>query len=223
MSIKISKVIRSRRKTVALEVREDASLIVRAPYFTSGASIRRLVDRKRRWISQKQELVRSRNRKKPKREFVDGEGFWYLGRPYNLQIVERQDHPLVLKSSFLLSKRSAHRAKDVFIRWYKEQAERKISERAVLYASRAGLRYKKINITSAQKRWGSCGANGSINFSWRLIMAPLEVIDYVVVHELAHLKEKGHPKRFWQAVSTLLPGYERQKEWLKENGHGLSI
>jgi len=103
--------------------------------------------------------------------------------------------------------------------WYKERAYEKISERVQWYALKNGFQYNKIKITQAQKRWGSCSSKGNLNFSWRLIMAPLPVVDYVVVHELAHLVEKNHSKAFWSKVKMLMTDYQKQQEWLKRNGH----
>jgi len=86
-----------------------------------------------------------------------------------------------------------------------------------------GLRYNRIKITNALKTWGSCSHQGNLNFTWRLIMAPLNVVDYVVVHELIHLDEKNHSRTFWEKVEILMPGYKEHKEWLKKNGHILKL
>ncbi len=110
-----------------------------------------------------------------------------------------------------------------FTNWYKERAYEKIKERVEFYAQKRGLKYNRVNITSAEKRWGSCSAKGNLNFSWRLIMAPLPVVDYVVVHELVHLIEKNHSKEFWKKVKLFMPDYEKYKDWLKEKGHLLTL
>ena len=107
--------------------------------------------------------------------------------------------------------------------WYKEQAFEKITESANHYSQISGWKYKTINITSAQGRWGSCSSSGSINFSWKLIMAPFDVVEYVVVHELAHITEKNHSARFWNKVKSILPNYKTQEKWLKENGKKLTL
>jgi predicted metal-dependent hydrolase len=92
-----------------------------------------------------------------------------------------------------------------------------------LYAAQYGLRYEKIRITSAQTRWGSCSPKGTLSFTWRLVMAPLEVIDYVVIHELAHLRVKNHSKTFWAEVESMLPDYTRHVAWLRKNGKFLTL
>ena len=126
-------------------------------------------------------------------------------------------------SFFYLSINHLQSAEKIFLEWYRQQALQKISERVRFYYAITNLKYHKIKISNAKKRWGSCSSQGNLNFSWRLIMAPLEVIDYVVVHELVHLEEKNHANRFWNKVEKILPDYKIQKKWLKENGHNLKL
>ncbi len=222
--IEIEKIIRSKRKTIALEITENARLIVKAPFGVKSETIRKVILKHIRWIEKKKKEIETRESKfaRPK-EFVSGEGFLYLGRYYKLKIVPNQEIPLKFENGFYLSRSCLSQAKEVFTNWYKRMAYEKISERAKWYAHKRGLKYKKINITDAQKRWGSCTHNGNLNFSWRLIMAPLAVIDYVVVHELVHLVEKNHTKDFWDKVKVLMPDYEKHKAWLKQNGYLLRL
>ena len=107
--------------------------------------------------------------------------------------------------------------------WYREQAFRIIKVSVECKAQKEGLSYNVVRITNAKKRWGSCGPKGSLNFSWRLIMAPREVIDYVVAHELVHLRIKNHSKIYWNEVERIMPHYQYQKAWLKENGHRFTL
>jgi len=220
---KIDRIIRSKRKTLALEIARDASLIVRAPERTSLDYIEKVVYKKRFWIQEKQKIAREKYRKMTPKEFVNGEGFLYLGDTYRLSIVADSDIPLSFDKEFWLSKNYLLNAKQVFITWYKKEAHQKIKERLDWYSTLFGLKYNKFNITDAQKRWGSCSAKGNLHFSWRLIMAPLKIIDYVVIHELIHLTEKNHSKKFWSKVRILLLDYERHREWLKDNGDLLVI
>ncbi len=221
--IKIDKIIRSKRRTIALEVARDATLIVRAPYRTPLDFIEKVVFKKRFWIKEKQEFVRDRCKKVIPKEFVSGEGFLYLGDMYKLEFVDVMNMPIVFDSSFKIARKNYYMAKEILITWYKAQAYQKISERVNWHSSLSGLKYNKIKLSDAQKRWGSCSAKGNLNFSWRLIMAPLRVIDYVVVHELAHLEEKNHSKRFWNKIKIMLPDYEQYRDWLKENRYLLDI
>ena len=223
IEIEIEKIIRSKRKTIALQITEDAKLIIRAPFGVSEEVIKRVVVKHADWIRKKKEEILLRDPKFVKKEFVNGEGFLYVGKYYKLTIVDEQREPLVFKNGFFLSKNYLPIAKQVFVNWYRDRAYEKISERVKWYAKKRGFKYNRINITNAQKRWGSCSAKGNLNFSWRLIMAPLCVIDYVVVHELVHLEEMNHSKSFWNKVKMLMPNYEKYKNWLKKNGHLLKI
>jgi len=220
--MEIPKIIRSKRKTVVLEIKEDASLVIRAPKNISRELICDFVHKKETWILEKQKLMRRRKARVSKR-FVEGEGFWYLGKIYKLQIANDQSSRLVFKDRFLLSGHHVNRARELFIDWYKEQARRKIKERVELYTRATGVKYGKIRISGARKRWGSCGVGGNLNFSWRLIMAPLEVVDYVVVHEITHITKRGHSKDFWAKVGAIMPDYRKAKSWLKENGYLLTL
>jgi hypothetical protein len=218
----IYKIIRTDRKTIALQITEEGKLIVKAPLKVSDEAIRRVVLKNKKWIERKLKEVLSRP-KAGKKEFVNGESFLYLGKSYKLHIVENQEEPIRFEKGFFLSKRFLPYAQEVLTAWYKEAALEKISQRVEFYAKKAGLKYGRIRITDAQRRWGSCSVNNNLNFSWRLIMAPLPAIDYVVVHELAHIEEKNHSKRFWTKVKVLMPDYEKYHQWLKENGHLLKL
>ncbi|MEO0247668.1 MAG: SprT family zinc-dependent metalloprotease [candidate division WOR-3 bacterium] len=223
MDVKIEKIIRSKRKTVALQVTNDATLIIRAPYNVSDETIMLIISKHEDWIKRKKIEIEARGSKFTPKEFVNGEGFLYLGQSYKLTIVDEQDIPLRFDNGFYLSRNALSRAREVFIEWYKKETYKKVLERVEKYAKEGGFEYGKINITNANKRWGSCSQNGNLNFSWRLVMAPLSVIDYVVVHELVHTEEKNHSKNFWLKIKILLPNFEKQLDWLKVNEHLLTL
>jgi len=204
-------------------INDDAVLIVRAPFGTSEENINKVVLKYKDRLQKTQEEVRLRNLKFNKKEFVDGERFLYLGNYYNLKLTDDPEILLDFKEEFLLSKKYLLYAKNIFIIWYKERAYEKISQRVRWYAQKNGFEYNKINITNAQKRWGSCSHQGNLSFSWRLIMAPLSIIDSVVVHELVHLEVKNHSKVFWNKVRSLDPEYKEHKDWLKSNGYLLRL
>ncbi|MCK4532445.1 M48 family metallopeptidase [bacterium] len=220
--IRIDKIIRSKRRTLALEIEPDASLIVRAPQRISLDYIEQIVQKKRLWIQSKQQLTREKYVKIQSKEFVNGEGFLYLGHTYSLSIVNN-NVPFLFDNEFLLSRHYLPKGRKLFMDWYKKAAYQKIGDRLDRYSSLSGLKYNKFGITIAQKRWGSCNYKNNLSFSWRLIMAPLRVIDYVVVHELVHTVEKNHSKRFWSRVKLLDPNYQNNKKWIKENEHRLII
>jgi hypothetical protein len=205
-----------------LIVKPDGSLVVRAPLHTPDLVIRLFVESKARWINTHRvaAVVHPAARGG---QYADGQEFWYLGRQYPLKIDPSATVPLAHRHTFILSQKALPRARAAFTRWYRAQALRVITERVQLLAARHGLTYHSIKITSAQTRWGSCSAKNTLNFPWRLVMAPLEVIDYVVVHELAHTREKNHGRGFWTLVKSMMPDYEVRKQWLKENGGKLRL
>ena len=221
--IKIDQIVRSKRRTVGLQVARDATLVVRAPELTSMEIIEKIVSKKADWILRKQEYVRKTYAQPSEKEFVNGEGFLYMGETYRLHIVPDQDIPVYFDKAFYLASSRVDSARDVLLQWYRQQACEVFQRRADWYAHKAGFEYRNIRITDAKKRWGSCSHKGNLNFSWRLVMAPLRVIDYVVAHELAHLKHKSHSKEFWNAVAVLVPGYETSIEWLKKNSEILTL
>lgn len=216
------KLIRSKRRTIALAVAADASLVVRAPMNTPVSYIERLIETKLEWIRQAMARINSRPRPVA-HEFVEGESFLHLGKTYKLRFDKKATKKLEFKSAFIMSTRERKNARSVLIAWYKKEAKTQITERVAWYAKRSGLSYGSIKITSANRRWGSCSTSGNLNFSWKLIMAPLWVVDYVVVHELAHLEHKNHSPTFWSRVKVMYPSYEKAKMWLKQNEGTLTI
>ncbi len=216
------KLIRSKRRTIALAITADASLIVRAPMNTPVSYIERLIESKLNWIRQAAAKISSQPRAVA-HEYVEGESFLYLGKTYKLRFDKKTTKKLDFKSAFILSSREKKNARAVLISWYKTEAKKQITERVELYARRSGLSYSSIKITTANRRWGSCSTTSNLNFSWRLIMAPLWVIDYVVVHELAHLEHKNHSDSFWSRVKIMYPSFEKAKTWLRANEGVLNI
>lgn len=218
------KLIHSRRKTIALIVDRDGQLTVRAPFHAAYAQILAFIERKADWIRAKQAIAQQRQTQPLEKQFVRGETFLYLGSLYPLEIVDRARTSLALKNGrFEITKIALPRAKETFIGWYKKQARQILEERALLYAEQYNLNYERIKITSARTRWGSCSTLGTLSFTWRLVLAPLPVIDYVVVHELAHLVEKNHSKRFWDRVGSMMGDYAKHVQWLKANGYRLNL
>lgn len=221
--VHIDHLIRSKRRTISLEINKDGSLTVRAPLRAADEEILLLVNSKKDWIIDKQSQAEQSAREAPPKQFVEGEQFLYLGKSYPLEIVSGQAAPLVLNGNFTLRVESYENARLVFEKWYREQAAKVIKPRTATLAEQNGFDYSIIRINAAKTRWGSCGPKGSLNFPWRLVMAPGEVIDYVIVHELIHLRVRNHSKSYWQAVRGIMPDYKVRLNWLHENGHYLSL
>lgn len=216
-------IIRTKRRTMALIIERDGRLIVRAPLRAKDETIHAFVKHKEKWILKKQEDVKAFYPPFVPKEYVNGEGFWYLGNIYKLQLAEANKPLLYLNGNFQLARKALDKAPIVFERWYREQANKVISDRVQWYAAKYGYSYKQVKITSARTRWGSCSAHGTLSFAWRLVMAPVPVIDYVVVHELVHLQVKNHSKKYWGRVGVVMPDYKQKIEWLEKHGHLLDL
>ncbi len=150
-------------------------------------------------------------------------------RTSNIQVRNfiQQRSPWIVEKWFIMNQREEEKrnrpqpdyVKDPGLeRSYREQAARILGERTAYFAQLMGVTYGKITIRAAKTRWGSCSAKGNLNFHWKLVLMPPEVLDYVIVHELAHRREMNHSPRFWAEVEHVLPDYRERRRWLKENG-----
>ena len=212
-----------RRKTISLHIKEDGRIVIYAPYRTPQCEIERFLEKGRPWIVEKM-LEKEKSLRETEKTFIPGEKFLYLGESYPLEIEESNNRKVPLKLSFgkfVLDKDHIAKGEDLFIEWYKREAKEKIGERVDYYSNRLQLFPKGIRITTAKYRWGSCSRDNRLSFSWRIIMAPLKIIDYILIHELVHIKEKNHSKRFWKYLESIIPDYRKHRLWLKENGHSL--
>jgi predicted metal-dependent hydrolase len=218
--VKIDKIIRSKRKTIAIYITKDSELIVRANYRSPLSDIRRFVIDQSDWIIKKKELAYKNSLLANVVSENHNNFVLYLGRYYPLTIINGSS-PLIEfdGKGFNLNINSGSSKRDILISWYFHRAHRIIYDKVLYYSINYNFRFKKFRISSAEKRWGSCSASGNLNFSWRLIMAPDDIIEYVVVHELAHLEELNHSERFWNKVEAILPDYKIRRKWLNQNSH----
>ena len=218
----IDRLIRAKRRTIALIIERDGSLTVRAPKRASLRDIEEFIHEKTEWILRSREKLKAVVQH-PKKQYVNGETFLLLGQEYELLLVPPQRPALKFNGGFTLAVSARERGEAAFTRWYKEQAYQVFTERIRNYSAMHGFSPRQVKVNSARTRWGSCSANGTINFTWRLVMAPLDVIDYVVLHELAHLRVKDHSPRFWKLVESICPDFKQHRKWLKENGERLNL
>jgi predicted metal-dependent hydrolase len=222
MPIKIDKLVRAKRRTIALIVERDGSLTVRAPKRAALSDIEQFIQQKSGWIERSREKIKAIGMPAQK-QYTDGEKFLFLGNAYELRLVDSQLPTLAFDDGFTLSIAARAQGEKFFIDWYKKQAAQIFPERVLYHARLHGFAPKQIKINSAKTRWGSCGSNGNINFTWRLVMAPLDVIDYVVLHELAHLRVRNHSPQFWKLVASIDANYKKKRKWLRENGETLTL
>lgn len=228
MEIKIDKLVRTNRKTYFLQITADASLVVRVPKKASMKQINEILNQKRSWIVKKITQAKERLKTTKPKLFIEGEDFLFMGRKYTLvlsKITENGNDSNIYTNgeNIIVPEKYAPHMKEALINWYKYQSHKIIPDRVANYADIFHIKYKVIKITSAQTRWGSCSGHGNLNFSWRLMMAPLEVIDYVVIHELAHVNIKNHSVNFWNKVALMYPDYLKCKHWLRENQSKLPL
>ncbi len=220
--INIEKIIKSKRKSVAIEVTDKGTLIIKAPNFLKNDELIKILESHKNWIKKRVDIAKQTRQFTYKR-FINGEKFLYLGKLYELQLVDKQKQPLIFDQKFFLRKTNRNEAEKIFIDWYKKQAKANFTRRANIYAPLLGVTYNQLKLSSARRRWGSCSNRGNINIVWRLIMAPQAIIDYVIVHELAHLQYMNHSAAFWRLVGSVYPRYKEARNWLKEYGQYLDI
>jgi len=208
-------ITRSNRKSIALKVLPNGEFKVVAPIEASNEEIQNIVNKKKFWLYKTINKTKDRASKSLKKEFISGELFWYLGKRYRLDVTNCEHRGLKFKyNKFLLNIKDRGEAKELFKEFYKLKAKEKIEIQVIKYAKQMGVEYKKLKILNMKKRWGSCTNEGNIILNPHLIKAPLYVINYVVVHELAHLIEYNHSSRFWNIVRTQISDYEKHKNWL---------
>jgi predicted metal-dependent hydrolase len=216
------KLVRSKRKTTALIVFPDGSLLVRAPMRASRKLIEEFVVSKVDWIEKQRSRLVTKSSKENPPSFGKKNKLVYLGESYPLEVKENNSRPLEFTGrKFILADPGNGKSAGLVENWYRQQARKYLSERISWFAQEYHLQPKKLRISSARTRWGSCSSKGIVSFTWRLMLAPAEVIDYVVVHELVHLVENNHQKPFWSKVAGILPDYKQYRLWLKKNGREL--
>jgi predicted metal-dependent hydrolase len=214
-------IIRSRRKSLSLSIAAGPKLVVKAPLFITNGAIMRFLEEHREWIEKKLRVL-EQVAPDGKKHYTDGEEFLYLGTPHRLTIGDYQvirAHNGILEYPKFLKFRIQ---KELEV-WYIKQARHIITQQVKFYAEQMDVSYSSINFSDTRSQWGSCSHDDRLQFSWRLVMTPLLVINYVVIHELAHTKEKNHSSDFWNVVRNYTPSYRQQIKWLKTYGHALHI
>lgn len=221
-------VVKSKRKSISIAIQPDGNLLVKVPLFMSESEILKWVKTKMAWIIRQRAKVLEQQSLNPPKQFVTGERFWYLGKEYELEVRisdGRAKMVGIVDDRIILFAKSNEEAEvqKILGEWYIKQAKIYIPKRVRYFAGQMGVSFQMITVKKQKKRWGSCSSAKNLNFNWRLMMAPEEIIDYVVVHELCHLKQMNHSKVFWGEVANILPDYENRKTWLDKNGSRLNF
>jgi len=220
--IKPDLVVRSKRKTIAIIVGEDGKLEVRAPQRMTDRQIMEFVKSKSNWILKRKAMIQAGP---PPHAYEEGEQFFYLGELFTLRHVTKQRKVVQLcGDSISIRKADIRDAADKIEGWYRKEARAYLTQRLDGYANQYGFEYNTLRINGARTRWGSCNSQKkSLNFTWRLLMAPPEIVDYVVVHELCHLRHANHSSAFWAEVEQIMPDFKPRRKWLKKNGSKLRM
>lgn len=204
-----------RRKTLGLTVDRSGELVVHAPDSTEEEELRKWVERKLLWVHKKLLCKETYNCGSHRHETVSGESIAYLGQNYRLKIVKEQSVPLLFDGQwFLLRERDRLEASKHFQSWYKVTGTDWLNERVHFWEPKAAVSAENILVSDLGFRWGSCGKNGTLHFNWRLLQLPVILVDYVIAHELVHLRVHNHSDEFWQILERVLPDWRERKEEL---------
>ncbi|MFA6170139.1 MAG: SprT family zinc-dependent metalloprotease [Candidatus Margulisiibacteriota bacterium] len=215
-----------RRRSVGITVDPRRGVAVAAPFWVSQAQINEVLKDKQAWIEEKLALFAAQPAWQEK-TFQEGELLLFLGREYQL----RHDHALA-KGVYLQAeqvvvspgpRKDPRSIKKLIRAWYYSAAGKILAERIAFYSSKLAVYPGKVAVKEHRRQWGSCSRKGNLNFNWKLVMAPLEIVDYVVVHELSHLHYLNHSKLFWAKVASIVPNYKERRKWLKTHGLKLEL
>lgn len=219
----------SQRKTTDIVIERNGIITVRPPADYSPEMVDAVVDSKRIWIYRNLAEWKDLNANTVNREWVNGETFLYLGRAYRLSLVSDQEDILLLKDGRFCLKRSLielggiDAAKSAFEQYFIVKGLERFTDRVNYFSLKVGVKPTDIRVRDMGFRWATCGVNGALSFHWKTMMAPPQIIDYIVVHELCHMHHANHTDAFWNEVDKILPDYRERKEWLRLHGASLNI
>lgn len=210
------KIIFKKRKNISILLDKDGNIIVNAPKNISKKYIDNFVQSNKKWIENNKKVIQQRSKNKTT--------LLYLGEETKLLISNEDFENIKFNGiNFYISRKNKDNSKELLHKFYIDQANKIIKKRIIFYTKKYNFRINKIKISNANTRWGSCGAQNNININWKLIMADKKIIDYVIIHELAHTIEHNHSKNFWGIIENIMPDYKERKDWLRKNGNLLYI
>lgn len=222
-NIKI-RIEKKKRKTASIYIERNGSVSVYVPEHLSDDEIAALLEAKHYQIYRNLAKWKLLNENRIEREAVNGESFLYRGRNYYLQFSDDVKGLELRDKHFLVATGKSDKLADLFKEFYRDRGKEYLPGRVAHFAEKMGLKPDEVAILELKNRWASCSAKRpKLNFHWKVMMAPLTVIDYLIVHELAHLKFAKHDAPFWNEVDKVLPDYVKQKEWLRKYGASLGV
>jgi len=215
--------VRSNRKSIGITIERDAQVVVNVPIDLDEKTIEKHIHKKRFWIWEKLAIKKDSLENIVQKQFVSGESFSYFGRNYRLKIVDDNSELKLKNGWFTLGQKKQKKAKEIFKSWYSEHLKNKIDKRLKIICEKSNIKKPDFRIMELGFRWGSCTKEGILNFNYKIAMAPVGVIDYIIAHELVHIKIHTHNEKFWKEVSRMMPNYLEKKEWLRKEGYRLDI
>ena len=214
-----------RLKTVSIQV-SRGKVKISVPKNLEQFKIDKILKSKSKWIKKKL-FLQSKITSFRNKEYVSGEDFLYLGRHYRLKIIMGQKYNTEFKDGYLKvtvkDKSNTQKIKRLIKKWYLEKAQLHLNKMTLDLSKELGVDFHSVKVRNYNSRWGSCSSTGKIFYNWRIIMAPVKIINYVVLHELVHLKEHNHSIRFWKLLKSHYSNIDYAKQWLVYNGHTLTI
>lgn len=214
-------IIRKKRKTLGIKVSQQGEVIVLAPYQVNIKTIENILAKRKDWIVEAKNSIK---------RYVSGDSFLFLGEEYVINLIETQDNNKSIefngsKFNVFINEESVNnlnnKIKELLYSKYKEDFLKMINYRMSSLAQIIGVKPNKVSVRYQKTIWGSCSYDDNISINFKLALAPLEVVDYILIHELCHILHKNHSKEFWMSVQTIMPNYKEKRKWLKANSCNL--
>ncbi|GAA0124931.1 SprT family zinc-dependent metalloprotease [Clostridium sp. ATCC 25772] len=219
-------IIYRERKSICIRIQEDNKIKILVPNGISDKTIYEVVEKKLNWIEGKIKRNRQRMLDREVKYGVDGEKYPYLGELYTLKIIldkKGKNNLRIEEKEIILNCKDLNKTKYMIEKFYRKLALDLIEERVKIHSERLKLSYGSVKVRTQKRRWASCTYNNDLIFNWKCIMAPLDVIDYIVIHELCHTVHKNHSAKYWCYVREIMPNYKEKELWLKDNGYKLEL
>ncbi len=218
-SLQYSVIRKPRRRTASITVSRNNQISVVVPAWISSRQIEDLVQKKYSWIQKRIRLNAEFEARCLKRQYHAGESFYFLGRPHILTFASNQDETVSREGDYLIvSGGEPAQIKKMLKAWYIRELEIILGQRIPFFEKLLNVQAREVKIKSLESQWGNCRTGEILTFNWKMVMAPQEIIDYIIVHELAHLIHLNHSRNFWQRVQSVYPSYQDARSWLRKNG-----